>query len=316
MNPIPANNQITDNNNQPINTNPTPEPTPTPEPQLPPVQNTRPLQLENETPMDITIYPSNENPNTIEEPQKITEISNQIEIQPVTSISQELPPLPPLPTLNQEIKPTESLPIPNLTQTEVINNNPLSAQESKLTNPNTQKIAIIGGVLFGILLVTGISVYYLTSMTTKKAPISDKIAAPVTPKPIPVPVIPVNQNITTGEYKLRIDSIFLKLNNTLKNNPINLSANVLSTETVKFVSDEVFALATEVNELNIQPELASLNSRLNQELTVQVQIYDNLLKSYKTSNNLTPEMKNKFSTDLKASSDRLNLINTEIKNLK
>jgi hypothetical protein len=62
--------------------------------------------------------------------------------------------------------------------------------------------------------------------------------------------------------------------------------------------------------------LASLNSRLNQELTLQVQIYDNLLKSYKTSNNLTPEMKNKFSTDLKASSDRLNLINTEIKNLK
>jgi len=323
MNPNPANNQITDNNNQPINPESTPLQPLNSQPELNPVNNQGPLtpQLESETPMDITIFPSNENPNVSEEPQKINEINNTTEVQPITSISPnpELPPLPPLqpsiPTPLDVPTPSVNQPIPNLVETPTVNSNPVSPQENKLINPNTQKIAIIGGALFGVLLVASASVYYLTTLS-KKATTPVTTATPTstaTPTPIPTPVV---QKMTLGEYKLRTDSIFLKYSNTIKNNPINLSSNVLSTETVKFVGDEIFALATEVSELNVPTELSTYNTRLNQELNFQVQTYDSLLKSYKTANTLTAEMKNKFTVDLKASTDRLNLLINEIKNLK
>ena len=319
MNPNPANNQVTDNNNQPINPATTPVQPLNPQPEVTPVNNQSPLtpQLENETPMDITIYPSNENPNVSEEPQKLNDTMLSSEVKPVTSISPlpELPPLPPLSTNIQEPAPQITQPLPNLTETNIINNNPVSSQESKLTNPNNQKIAIIGGALFGVLLVASASVYYLTTLSKKTTqPVNNPTpVSTATPSPLPAPVV---QKMTLGEYKLRTDSIFLKYSNTIKINPINLSSNVLSTETVKFVGDEIFALATEVSELNVPTELSTYNTRLNQELNFQVQTYDNLLKSYKTANMLTVEMKNKFSTDLKASTDRLNLLINEIKNLK
>jgi len=327
MNPNPANNQITDNNNQPINPAPTPSSNQeqTPAPQVP--------QLENETPMDITIYPSNENPNINIEPEKLSEEEIKTEPQAVTSISSnnELPPLPPLPSINlQSVEPqtpvaptpvetisTVNEPIPNLTQPVSLNTNPVATQENKINNQNTQKIAIIGGILLGILVVASISIYYLTSLTSKET-ITNNTATP-TPITTPTQAVapsPVRQNVTSSEYKLKIDSISQKYANLITKNPINLTSNVLSTETVKFVGDEIFALATEVNELNVSPELSPVNSKLTQELNAQVQIYDNLLKDYKTSNTLSMNAKNKFTAESKASTDRLNLILLEIKNLK
>jgi hypothetical protein len=327
MNPNPANNQITDNNNQPINPVPTPPSNQeqTSAPQVP--------QLENETPMDITIYPSNENPNINIEPEKLNEVEIKTEPQAVTSISSnnELPPLPPLPSINlQSVEPqtpvaptpvetisTVNEPIPNLTQPVSLNTNPVATQENKINNQNTQKIAIIGGILLGILVVASISIYYLTSLTSKET-ITNNTATP-TPITTPTQAVapsPVRQNVTSSEYKLKIDSISQKYANVITKNPINLTSNVLSTETVKFVGDEIFALATEVNELNVSPELSPVNSKLTQELNAQVQIYDNLLKDYKTSNTLSMNAKNKFTAESKASTDRLNLILLEIKNLK
>lgn len=342
MNPNPANNQITDNNNQPINPASTQNPveavqTPPQNPIEPnPVTNTKLPQLENETPMDITIYPSNENPEVSIEPEKINESESKIQPQAVSSISPapELPPLPPLPPLPsntaaqtpitpvQEVKVAETTPkveetIPNLTQPTPITTNPVANQENKLTNPNTQKIAIIGGVLIGILLVAGISVYYLTGLTNKNN--SKNVAIPVSPKPTPTPMptpTPIAQNVTVAEYKLKVDSISNKYATLIKNNPVNLNSNVLNTDTVKFISDELFALATEVNEFNVPTELSNINSNLYQELNSQVQVYDTLLKSYKTANSLNPNIKNKFLTDSKTSLDRLNLLLNEIKNLK
>jgi len=327
MNPNPANNQITDNNNQPINPAPTPSSNQdqTPAPQVP--------QLENETPMDITIYPSNENPNINIEPEKLNEVEIKTEPQAVTSISSnnELPPLPPLPSINQQSvepqtpvapTPVETIstvnePIPNLTQPVSLNTNPVATQENKINNQNTQKIAIIGGILLGILVVASISIYYLTSLTSKETITNNPItSAPITTPTQVVTPTPIRQNVTSSEYKLKIDSISQKYANVITNNPINLTSNVLSTETVKFVGDEIFALATEVNELNVSPELSPVNSKLTQELNAQVQIYDNLLKDYKTSNTLSMNAKNKFTAESKASTDRLNLILLEIKNLK
>jgi len=327
MNPNPANNQITDNNNQPINPAPTPSSNQdqTPAPQVP--------QLENETPMDITIYPSNENPNINIEPEKLNEVEIKTEPQAVTSISSnnELPPLPPLPSINQQSvepqtpvapTPVETIstvnePIPNLTQPVSLNTNPVATQENKINNQNTQKIAIIGGILLGILVVASISIYYLTSLTSKETITNNPItSAPITTPTQAVTPTPIRQNVTSSEYKLKIDSISQKYANVITNNPINLTSNVLSTETVKFVGDEIFALATEVNELNVSPELSPVNTKLTQELNAQVQIYDNLLKDYKTSNTLSMNAKNKFTAESKASTDRLNLILLEIKNLK
>jgi len=303
MNPTPSDNQTTNNTNN-FSEVPT---QPAPNPSLP--------QLERETPMDITIYPSNENPENVSEPEKLT--SNELDTaQPkiYENLTTSITDFNNVPASN-ELPNSESSPNPVLQNT-ISNEEPLKVV-SENSNISTQKIAVIGGVLFGILIVAGVSIYYLSTLS--KQTNTEKTQVGENQKPIVTQVevqIPTKVELGIPEYKLRVDSIFTKYQNTISNNPINLNSNVPSFETIKFVSDEIFALAQEINELNLNPELNDVNIKLYNEMSTQVQSYDKLLKEYKTTNLISTQTKTAFLSETKASSDRINLLVNEIKNLK
>jgi len=329
-------------------------------------------QLQSETPLDLTIYPSNENPQQIIEPETFTmepekksnpvntissenieitttpttetyinpapaalipseEMLNQKSVSENTQVAhlieniqptpatemqgQPLPPLPPLPDIKKTLNFGEEA--ANSTTTENLIANPLQNKESFLNNVSNQKLITYGGIILGIAVAGIIASFIYISRQTQTKP-TTPTTTPTLQTLAPIVVTPTTptQTLTLEEYQIKIDALNTKYQTTISTNPLNLTSNVLSTETVKFIGDEIFAIATEIDELRV-PESAILsNSRLSQELKILVGTYDELLKSYKTSNALTNEMKTKFNTNLKASNDRLKVIFEEIKNLK
>jgi hypothetical protein len=291
MNPTPTDNPSSINNNSEFENNTTPNLTP---------------QLENETPLDITIYPSSENSEAPLDAEKI--VSSEIISPQNTSapISENITSS--IADFNSPINPPTN---------NVLINETLPASNSIKNNFTTQKIAVIGGVLIGILIVSGVSVYYLSNISN--VPNTESQINTELQKPAITQIeskTPARAELEVSEYVLKIDSVYTKYQNLVTNNPINLATNNPSYETIKFVSDEIFALSIEINELNIKTELVDINNKLYNELNTQVQNYDKLLKEYKSSNAISAQTKNIFLTENKASADRMNLIINEIKSLK
>jgi hypothetical protein len=325
MNPNPANNQSLNdtNNNQPH------------EAQLP--------QLEKETPLDITIYPNNENPNSITEPQKIESIApletfseikseNNFSIKPVENtvtsnpVQVELSTNNPventrptnIPLVDEVPNPTPN-PINDLSFNSVSNSSTtqLPEETSSLTTPkpSSQKLTIIIGVITGIVIV-GISSFYLLSNSNKPSAPTQENLVKNQPPETPVSSLTPTQNLTLNEYQLKIDSFYTRYNNTISGNPIDLTKATLSVDSVRFVSDEIFMIATEIDELNIPANLKENNQKLSIEFKKLVNAYDVLLMNYKVSNTLNAETKNNFNVSIKTSNDNLKATVDIIKNLK
>jgi hypothetical protein len=209
------------------------------------------------------------------------------------------------------------------TSSELSFNSETKPTSSTTNNPLIQKIAIIGGVAVGIILVAAGGIIYVANrsetneINQTNISIEEPMQQIVAPTPTPVPMVemPINQVLSASEYKLKVEEYYSKYLDIQAKNQLNLTSNVLSTETVKFISDEVFAIATEVNELSLPEELQPTNNVLHQNLQDVVSIYDELLKTYKDSNVLTPEMRNNFTTELNSTEDRLKLTTDSIKNL-
>lgn len=302
-------------------------------------------QLQNETPLDITIYPSNENPDINIEPQKIEPLVTETSIAPSTpeprlvqenTVVTESKPI--LESVNSisEVQNTQ-IPTPNPINTNIQNTytsenvlkdlsfNSPSAEEPftsqvKPTEPGvnqeSQKLAVIIGASLGVLIV-GIGSWYLLAGSKKPAP-TPTPSQNVTPAAQPTPISTLNpiQSLTLTEYQTRIDSLYNKYNNVISSNPIDLSKATLSVESVRFVSDEIFSITTELNELNVSNGLKATNQNLYNEFNVLVSHYDKLLMTYKATNTLTNENKLNFNNSIKASNDKLKTLIDEIKNLK
>jgi len=348
-------------------------------------------QLQNETPMDITIYPSNENPEVSIEPQKIQSqplISEESKpealesIAPIDSITPKQPTINPI-TFDTPVEATvtatpTSLPLMGTLNTSLINQNnsiesnfapitqakpvveyssntqnesipsapqptqpntetvqnPIPSEipnssvnsglpnENFLQNPTNQKIAIIGGIILGLFLVAGVFLFVFngsknvlidkkdTTTANQPAPVLTNLTAnpPAIKQEIPV--------MSLADYQTRISDVYNKYQTLISSNQLNLVGNNLNLQTLKFVGDEIFALQSEVSQYNVAPEIKVYNNKVLAELYVLVSNYDDLLKSYKLSGNLTPEMKAKFLTSTKNSTEKLKIVVEEIRALK
>jgi hypothetical protein len=267
-------------------------------------------QLENETPLDITIYPNSENQGNEMDSEKFppqapiqtpvnfdSAVSNQSSS--TESLIQDKEQLPPIPSVS--FTEPNLNPLPNIDNPQT-NNAPLNSS-------NNQKVAIIGGILLGILTVSGISVYYLSTLSK---PLQTQTFAPT----ITQALVPQIQNLTNSEYKLKIEAEIEKLNSIAMNNPINFEMNNINTTSIEFVGNEIFAIATEINEINSNSEeTRMLNEKLYNNLTNLVAHLDLVLKTYKDSTMVSVNQRQQFQAEYLRLANEIATTNLEIKNL-
>jgi hypothetical protein len=323
MNPTPSDNQ---------NLNQTPQQPQDQTPQVP--------QLENETPLDITIYPSNENNQNPLEPQKVTDnLTKSDDLQTANLISEPINSIAPnpIPELNPvsdiveksqtvEVSQDQALPtLPTLnTQTPIETTNPVVNQfgfdpveshESKNINPDIQKIAIIGGAIIGVILVAVLSY----SLLAKPQNITESKPSEVTQKQVVTKISnpePENPVISLQDYQAKISAIDVKYQSIFTSNPMNLDKASPSLKTIEFIGNEIFALADEVNQINVTSNLRAANSKYYNNLMSIVNHLDKVLKTFKESNSVDMKTRNEFLMELQKL--QIQTANTviEIKNLK
>lgn len=307
------------------------------QPQIPAVP-----QLQSETPLDITIYPNNENPEVNIEPQKISSQNFETSIapKPTETNNNETFSIHPEPV--QVSSPETNFPVSEESKSVISDLNPSAPisndsslkdltfdtgnpENNLLGNPTqiqnnasseSQKIAIIIGVAVGIFTVGIASWYFLSG--SKKQISNTNVAQDIKPAPQVTPPSSLNpvQNLTLVEYQTKIDSLYNRYNNIVTSNPVDLTKATLSVESVRFISDEIFSITTEINELNIPDSLKPVNQSLYIEYKNLVNNYDTLLMTYKASNTLNNEVKLNFNNSIKISNEKIKAFVDQIKNLK
>jgi hypothetical protein len=286
-------------------------------------------QLENETPMDITIYPNNENAsnqsleiNATEQTNPENTVIEHSPAEPITSI--ELPPLPPLPQspeiTNKDLN-FGSIPQPEPVTDITPSLNPVQKKEDFLHNPSNQKLALIGGIVLGVLFVGGLAAFFLTTNQQPQKTTTEP-TTPITLQPLPnmdkpqVPTTPAKSVLSLSDYQLKIESTYKKYQTLITSNPVSLNNGMVNVDTISYLGNEIFAISTELNELNLPDNLKVGNQSIVNEFNTLVSAYDEVVKTYKTSNSLPLELKNKFNTFTKASNDKIKILVDEVKNLK
>jgi hypothetical protein len=307
------------------------------QPQIPAVP-----QLQSETPLDITIYPNNENPEVNIEPQKISSQNFETSIAPKPTETNNNETFSTHPEPVQVSSPETTFPVSEESKSVVSDLNPtapisndsslkdltfdtgnpennLSGNPTQIQNnasSESQKIAIIIGVVVGIFTVGIASWYFLSG--SKKQISNTNVAQDNKPAPQVIPPSSLNpvQNLTLVEYQTKVDSLYNRYNNIVTSNPVDLTKATLSAESVRFISDEIFSITTEINELNIPDNLKPVNQSLYVEYKNLVNNYDTLLMTYKTSNTLNNEVKLNFNNSIKISNEKIKAFVDQIKNLK
>ena len=296
------------------------------QPQIPVVP-----QLQSETPLDITIYPNNENPEVNIEPQKISSQNFETSIAPKPTETNNNETFSTHPEPAQVSSPETTFPVSEESKSVVSDLNPtapisndsslkdltfdtgnpennLSGNPTQIQNnasSESQKIAIIIGVVVGIFTVGIASWYFLSG--SKKQISNTYVAQDIKPAPQVIPPSSLNpvQNLTLVEYQTKVDSLYNRYNNIVTSNPVDLTKATLSVESVRFISDEIFSITTEINELNIPDNLKPVNQSLYVEYKNLVNNYDTLLMTYKTSNTLNNEVKLNFNNSIKISNEKI-----------
>lgn len=317
-----------------------------------PTQNNEPqskdLQLENETPMDLTVKFD----EPIEEPKPFSISSQptqtysiqpdvkmetttssepilkqaQVEPQPITP----QPTLPPQPnTISEEISnPIQyTLPkdIPNDTPANTISNPLQNLEFSKskdISNPGIQKIMIIAGALLGVLIVVGVGFIFFSNNNQASTSTQDEVTN-ITQSQAIVPITtPVTNTLETQsalsltEYQSIVGEIETSTNSILVKYPINLSQNKIDPESVRFASEELFSNYQKIIELKFPENAKASNEKLASTYQSLYQSYDLILKTFKESNTITQEARSKFTTEYNQAQTNLKNIFLEIKNLK
>lgn len=293
---------------------------------------TKDLQLENETPMDLTVKfeePLEPKPFSIAKTEPVT--------QPTPSIT---PAVEPTPSITPALNPAEQLmastsitpntePINQAPQTtnpieQIVNvPNPLKnlefSKSNDISNTGIQKIVIILGAVLGVVIVVGVGFFLLSNNnqpniqnTTQVNNVveSAPIAPTVTPTLTVVAVLPL------AEYQAVISEIETNTNTILVKYPINLSQNKIDPESVRFASEELFSNYQKIVDLKTPEGAKASNEKLAATYQTLYQSYDLILKTFKENNIVTPEAKTKFTADYNQAQSNLKAVFLEIKNLK
>lgn len=286
-------------------------------------------QLENETPMEITIYPNNENASNQPQEVKLPEdiFSENLKMNVPQAPSMDLPPLPPIEPVKSDLNfgsEPKPEPITEITPTQIPTPiptpNPIEKKEDFLHNPANQKLALIGGSVLGVLLVGGLAALFITTnqqpIKTNPTPVSPAVLKPLPNMNNSQATQPGIAVLSLSDYQLKVDTTYKKYQSLLSTNPISLNNGMVNIETIRYVGDEIFAISNELNDLELPDNLKVGNQKLVAEFNNLVASYDEIVKTYKTNNSLSPELKNKFNTFTKASNDKIKILIDEIKNLK
>lgn len=308
-----------------------------------PNNETKDLQLENETPTDLTVI---ENPNNLPAPEqtKPTEnknlfeenfsISEKVENSPATtqtineaqSMTEPQPVVESQPLIQSQVQnPAEAIQSPaNLQiQNQTQSANPLSSLEfsssKAISNSNTQKYVVLAGALFGVLLVAGAGYFFISNQNKSKT----QIATQTPETPVEVIKAPVNQeepqvevSLSLAEYQAAINEIDMATNTILTKYPINLSQNKIDPESIRFASEELFANYQKISNLKYPQNAKDLNQNLTDAYQKLSQSYDLILKTYKESNTITAEVKTQFTKDYNLALSNLKVAFEAIKALK
>lgn len=314
-----------------------------------PVENKLPetnqdIQLEKETPMDLTV---------IETPKPDVTNTENFSIAPQVQQKEEVPtiaptqtifeaPIPQKPenTITETKTETTSSPEPiSLNQTTPLIETQVKIQEEvptsttspqtpnplqnlefssskQISTPNFQKIVIIAGALIGVILVVGVGFIFFSTNPKKDT-------SPVTTQPVTSEATPAVSNqiqeevkLSLSEYQSIVNEIDTATNNILVKYPINLSQNKIDPESVRFASEELFANYQKINNLNVPDNAKQTKSSLAATYQTLYQSYDLVLKTFKETNTITPDVKAQFTKDYNLAISNLKLNFQNIKNLK
>lgn len=239
------------------------------------------IQLENETPLDLTVK---------------EEIKPVVESRPTTNpleVPVFTPTAPVIQTdfnIEKTISSTTSENSPSI-QFDTTADYSLSSG-TKNPSPDSQKIILVVAGILGALIVFGGGFYFLRSRTETKS--TQTLTQQPTLETTAKPIVSI---INPDEYKKLIAEIESKTITTLKNAPINVNATTQNIDQVRFASDNLFANYQELMQTNVTDDIKPLHSQMVTSYKLLVDSYDIVLKSLKETNKITPEARTAFSAN-------------------
>jgi len=230
------------------------------------------IQLEDETPLDLTI---------------------KEEIKPVSVFT----PTAPVIQTDFNIEKTPTIETPETLQNiqyDATADYSLSSG-TKNSNPDTQKVILVVAGILGALVVFGGGFYFLRSRTETN--ITPPLNQQPTTETTMQPVIPASQELSVSEYQKQVADIESKTITTIKNAPINVNATTQNIDQVRFASDNLFANYQDLMQMSVKEDIKPLHSQMIADYKLLVDSYDIVLKSLKETNKITPEARTAFSAN-------------------
>ena len=242
------------------------------------------IQLENETPLDLTVR---------------EEIKPVVESRPTTN-PVEVPVFTPTAPMIQTDFNIEKTPSTTTSETSPSIQYDTTADYSlssgtKNPSPDTQKIILVVAGILGALIVFGGGFYFLRSRTETNT--TQTSTQQPTTETTMQPVVSTSQKLSVLEYQKQIADIESKTITTIKNAPINVNAATQNIDQIRFASDNLFANYQDLMQMNVSEDIKPLHSQMVTNYKLLVDSYDIVLKSLKETNKITPEARTAFSTN-------------------